>query len=341
VEDMAVSRPPRRLVTIRRRGADGLAVMPGALIVMAIAAAAFPPRDGAPAMAMAFEQWLFLAPIAVLTPIAVWRRARVLLASILACALVGGCLFGSEWISLPGGAASRHDLAVMSWNVRAGERTPATQAAQLEGLDVDLIALQEVEPDAAAAIEGDPTLALRYPYRAIAPSWGTWGLAILSRYPISDVVHREHPAVLDLVVTTPRGVVRVVDVHLSPPDLYGDSAIPLAYDTGVRTSELAAIQGLSDAAREAGERLLVLGDFNTTPSEAGYALLTRGLRDTHVEVGEGPGWTWRPSRLTFLPLAFLRIDLQLSAGAIRPASTSVDCQYQGDHCRLFGSYEID
>jgi endonuclease/exonuclease/phosphatase family metal-dependent hydrolase len=96
-----------------------------------------------------------------------------------------------------------------------------------------------------------------------------------------------------------------------------------------------------DSALAGGDRLLVLGDFNTAPSEAEYAVLTRGLRDTHTAVGEGPGWTWRPSGIDFLPFGFLRIDLQLTAGAIRPASTSIDCSLPGDHCRLLGDYEID
>ncbi|HEX7490979.1 MAG TPA: hypothetical protein VF337_04690 [Candidatus Limnocylindrales bacterium] len=59
------------------------------------------------------------------------------------------------------------------------------------------------------------------------------------------------------------------------------------------------------------------------------------------EVGEGPGWTWRPSRIDFLPFGLLRIDLQLSAGRIRPVSTSIDCGVPGDHCRLSGDYEVD
>ena len=85
----------------------------------------------------------------------------------------------------------------------------------------------------------------------------------------------------------------------------------------------------------------MLGDYNTSPREAEYAVLTAGLRDTQVEVGEGPGWTWRSSRLTFLPVGFLRIDMQLTAGSILPASTSIDCSLPGDHCRPSDDYEID
>lgn len=35
------------------------------------------------------------------------------------------------------------------------------------------------------------------------------------------------------------------------------------------------------------------------------------------------------------------VPFQLTAGAIRPASTSIDCSLPGDHCRSFGDYEID
>ena len=97
----------------------------------------------------------------------------------------------------------------------------------------------------------------------------------------------------------------------------------------------------SSLALARGDRLLVLGDYNTSPTEKEYSVLSSGLRDTQVEVGEGPGWTWRPGNLAFLGVGFLRIDYQFSAGAVAPVSTSVDCSLPGDHCRLFGDYEID
>jgi endonuclease/exonuclease/phosphatase family metal-dependent hydrolase len=175
------------------------------------------------------------------------------------------------------------------------------------------------------------------------PHSGAWGLAILSRYPVSVVSSMEYPACLDLLVSTPQGRVHVIAAHPTHAVIptITSARIPVGYDPSLRDGYIATIRTHIDSAIAAGDRVLVLGDFNTTPSEAEYRVLAAGLRDTHVEVGEGPGWTWRPSRIDFLPFGFLRIDLQLTAGAIRPASTSVDCSLPGDHCRLFGDYEID
>ena len=322
---------------------DLLALVPAALVAVAAEAMILPPGSGPLTLVMIVEPHLLIVTIAALTPLALWRRARTLGALLLVAVLMGGCLSGSEWISLPGAGASRQDISVMSWNVQYGSRTPAEQAVQLESVTADLVDLQEVEPDAAEAILGDAALTARYPYRAMAPRKGARGLAVLSRYPIFHVDSTANPSCLDLLVETPRGSVHVIAAHPVHAEIgtFTPLRLPFAYDPSNRDTQIAVVRTRIDAALAAGDRLLVLGDYNTTPLEPGYSVLTHGLRDTHVQVGEGPGWTWRPSRFTFLPIGFLRIDLQLTGGSIYPTSTSIDCSLPGDHCRLFGGYEID
>ncbi len=330
----------RRLIRSRL---DLLAVAPAVLVGLAALTWVLPPRSGPAAFFPIFEPYLFIVAGVVLAPVAVLGRARLLSASLVVGLLAGGPLFGSEWVSLPGSAADRHDLSVLSWNVQYGMRTPAEQAVELEDVTVDVVGLLELEPDAAEAIENDPIIDARYPYRAMEPRESAWGVGVMSRYPISKVVSVDFPATLDFLVSTPRGTVHVILAHPRPAEIATISPLrlPINFDPSARDGAIAEIRTRIDAALAAGDRLLVVGDFNTSPLEAEYAALTAGLRDTHVQVGQGPGWTWRPSRLTFLPLAFLRIDLQLSGGAIYPASTWVDCSLPGDHCRLFGDYEID
>lgn len=328
---------------MRRSRWDLLAAIPLALVAFAVVAAVLPPRSGPLALALVLEAHLFIAVFAILAPVALLARARLLGVALLIALVAGGGFFGSEWISLPESGAGRSDLSVMTWNLQFDTRTAAEAASQLESVSVDLIALQEVEPDVGTAIESDPVIAARYPYRAMTPRVGAFGVSVLSRYPISDVESADNPAVLELTVSTPRGPVRVMDCHPrhADIDIVSPLRLPIGYDPWLRDAEIVSIRTRIDASLARGERLLVLGDFNTASSEPEYAVLTQGLRDTQVQVGEGPGWTWRPSRFTFLPVAFLRIDLQLSAGQILPASTSIDCSLPGDHCRLFGDYEID
>ena len=332
-----------RIGAARRSRWDLLAVLPLALVAFAVVAAVAPPRSGPLALALVLEVYLFILTFAVLAPIALLARARLLGAALLIVLVSGGAFFGSEWVSLPGSGATRHDLAVMTWNLQFGTRSPAQTAAELEGVNVDLIALQELEPDPSAAIERDPIVAARYPYRAMAPGQMASGVAILSRYPIEKVASTRDPSCLELIVDTPHGPIRVINAHPSHADISTVTPLrlPIDYNPSGRDAEVATVRTRIEAAVAGGQRLLVLGDYNTTSSEPEYSVLTHGLRDTQVQVGEGPGWTWRPSRITFLPVAFLRIDLQLTAGPIFPTSTSVDCSLPGDHCRLFGDYEID
>lgn len=327
---------------------DYLAAAPICVVLFGLSAWLLPPRSGPMALVLVLEEQLFALTFVALSPFAVlaWLRARAwaLPISLVVLFLVGASFLGSDWISLPNDSrARRHDLSVMSWNLQYGSRTPAEARAQLEAASVDLVALQELEPDSADAIESDPTIRSRFPYRTMAPRWGPGGLAILSRYPTERIESLDSPARLQLVVETPRGPVRIVNAHPKRPKISTITPLrlPIDLDPSVRDSEIAAVERWVVASLAGRERLLVLGDFNTSPTEREYGTLTAGLRDTHREVGEGPGWTWRPSRLAFLPVAFLRIDLQLTAGSIYPASSGVDCSFQGDHCRVFGAYEID
>ena len=85
----------------------------------------------------------------------------------------------------------------------------------------------------------------------------------------------------------------------------------------------------------AGKRsVIVLGDLNTTERERAYAGLSAGLRDAHLDAGLGPGFTWRPGPLSFLPFGMLRIDYVLSSPDLVATSSTVDCSLPSDHCRL-------
>ena len=76
--------------------------------------------------------------------------------------------------------------------------------------------------------------------------------------------------------------------------------------------------------------MLVLGDYNFTPTEPGYRRLTAGLRDAHAEGGNGTGWTWRMQRLAGTGIALLRIDYVLTSPELDPMGTELRCAVPSD-----------
>lgn len=102
-----------------------------------------------------------------------------------------------------------------------------------------------------------------------------------------------------------------------------------------------------DEALGRGERVLLVGDFNITDREPGYAELGQGLRDVFRVSGLGWGHTWglhREPASSDAPvesgvLALLRIDYMFAGPGVVPLASRVDCAVPGsDHCALSSSF---
>jgi endonuclease/exonuclease/phosphatase family metal-dependent hydrolase len=90
-----------------------------------------------------------------------------------------------------------------------------------------------------------------------------------------------------------------------------------------------------------GDGVLLVGDLNVSDREPAYRDVAAGLIDAYLEVGWGPGGTWRPSHLEQLPFGLVRIDHMLSTADIRPLRVAVDCTPRGsDHCIVTGTFEL-
>ena len=77
-----------RIGAARRSRWDLLAVLPLALVAFAVVAAVAPPRSGPLALALVLEVYLFILTFAVLAPIALLARARLLGAALLLLVMV-------------------------------------------------------------------------------------------------------------------------------------------------------------------------------------------------------------------------------------------------------------
>lgn len=184
-------------------------------------------------------------------------------------------------------------VGTVNLNLATTDFTPLRQ--WLASADApDVVFLQEFTELAQRALANDPVLSARYPHRLAVPQPDPFGLAILSRHPLSD--SQALPPVTDHDTLRLRAklVWHGRPVHLSAlhpmPPL--SSAFAHARD-----------QALQDEARhlaQAGGLGLMAGDLNTTPWARGLW----GAAQAQMRRA-GPAWpTWPNAwgRLSVLPL---------------------------------------
>jgi endonuclease/exonuclease/phosphatase (EEP) superfamily protein YafD len=274
-----------------------------------------------------------------------WTRLAMLAVIVLTIVRAGGELWSPSAdpaTAQAGGApgAGTPTMTVLSWNLEMGSRAPSLSVEGIAAHDVDLVALQELTPAVATAIEADPTLRARYPYRILEAKDGTAGLGLLAKHPLIVGGSEREPLILRAGLLLDDGrTIAVMDVHPYPPGVALAGRLPVGLDTRRRDEDLSVIAARADAAPLAAA--LVIGDLNATPTEAGFGIPDRWLTDAHEAVGSGPGFTWRPGALEGLGVGLLRIDHVLTGPWLTPLATSVDCSLPGDHCRLLVTLRIN
>jgi vancomycin resistance protein VanJ len=262
-------------------------------------------------------------------------RTHAAWAGLLVVTGVAIVVLGSEWLSLPPPSAPGRPITVSTWNLEAGSAAASELVEVLAASDADIVALEELAPEGAAAIEASASVIARYPYRELYPEAGVWGLGLLSRHPLEDVALARDPMRLRARVDLgDAGRVAIVVAHPLPGRIATVSPLrlPVAFDATGRDAALETIRVGADGFAGAGAPSILLGDFNVSPLEPGYAIVARGRHDVHGEVGIGPGWTWRPSRLEGLGMGLLRIDHVFVSPTIEPEWIKEDCSHPGDHC---------
>ncbi|MEV7090970.1 endonuclease/exonuclease/phosphatase family protein [Streptomyces sp. NPDC093085] len=264
------------------------------------------------------------AVVALVVPVTVWLT------------LFGGLLTdktGGETGAKTGasaGSSAAGRLVMVSHNVNADNPDPAGTARDLAASGADLLALEELTPEATDAYES--ALAASYPYHAVRGTVGLW-----SRLPLSETrpIEMERDAgplgdakpaeaklaqnrALRTTVATERGPLAVYVAHLGSV-----RALPR---TGFWTeSRDAGAAALSTAvAAERNGRVVVLGDFNGTMDDRAFDGLTARLSSVQETAGDGFGFTWP----TAFPVA--RID-QILVRGVEPESSWTLPATESDH----------
>ncbi|NGO75504.1 endonuclease/exonuclease/phosphatase family protein [Streptomyces sp. YC504] len=240
-----------------------------------------------------FRPWLGLAVLPVLL-FALIRRSPAVAASALVPVLV--------WLEVFAGWSGEesYDIEVVQHNVSDTHADPARLARHLLHSQAELIALEEVTPAAREDFRG--VLEDTYPHHAHI---GT--VDLFSRHPLSDVrrVDLRPPGI-------PQGWERGLRATARLPQ--GETAVYVAHLPSVRFRATGFGTDLRDASarllgealdREPLERVLLLGDLNSTTDD-------RGL-DPVLDRLDAPDERFAFSWPSSLPVA--RIDQVLAKGA--------------------------
>ena len=281
------------------RGAWSRAVSVGLVGTAAAAFAALLAPLGWPFELFAHFRWqLGAAALALLLASLVLRRPWMMVVACVTVAmqwLPGVLMSGRAWAHEPAApTCSKDQLRVVTANAWFANTDRAALVAWLGRSDADIIALQEITPQWALALE---PLARTYPYRKVIPRDDPYGIALLSRWPIDDAqpVAFSADGVPSLVanVDVHGRQLQVITLHTRWP------VLPRLQVSSDRVLQQAAALALTQP-----ESTILLGDLNLTPYAPAFARLVSesGLRDAFA------GEAWRPTwQAGFWPLA-LSID---------------------------------
>jgi vancomycin resistance protein VanJ len=246
-------------------------------------------------------RWVFLLPLALLVPAALYLHRFLLLPLLGAALVVAGPIMGGRtgWRRLLPQPAGAH-VRVMSFNTDAADLAAQLLPDLLSRWQPDIVAFQECGELLTAAVRlsagwhhhesKDLCLLSRYPIRSAQ----VMDRSVLDRVKQSEA--REFGGagyVVRFVLDGPRGPIRVGNLHLETPrkgleGLMEGDLRRLRLNTEVREIE-------SDLARgwvsEGTGPLIVLGDFNTPVESRIFQDHWSDLADAFSTAGTGLGMT--------------------------------------------------
>jgi endonuclease/exonuclease/phosphatase family metal-dependent hydrolase len=248
-------------------------------------------------------QWLYLI-VGVISGVMLLRRgARVPVA--LAAALIGLGWFSASAPAEGTSADSRPRFTVVSANLNLGQ--------------ADLVVLEEVTIATAQAIAQWKD----YPHQLVTPEEGPFGLAVLSRHPMTDTValeSLEQPLRYRAFVSWQQRRVGISAIHPMPP-------IDSLYH--VRRAQM--LEEEARWARSAASPSIVAGDLNASPwSSTLRAIAPAGLRRA---TGLQPTW---PGMLPVIP-----IDHILTNEVWQVVTSGVGPDIGSDHRPVFALLSLD
>ncbi len=304
-----------------------LATLAGVLIGIAVGVAilGFGPRDWWLCDLFANLRIHALLSMLLSIPVLAILRERRLAGIIAVATLVIGALSLQPLVgSAAAGPASTAALSIMSFNLSATIRSPDKVRRYVEAAPADIVILQEYTPDWHAELAG---LSEQFPHVVVEPKTGYFGIAMLSRVPLTSAETSVFPGtdVPFIAATAELGDRRLslVGLHLDWPM--------------VRSSFTARNRQIEHLLSMAPDSAFVAcGDWNMTPWSRWYRTLeASGLHDGDAGNRLLPTW---PTRLGWLGIP---IDHCFATGDLRIVSKRVGPPLGSDHRPILVGISLD
>ena len=271
---------------------------------------AIPDVGGYVSLLETFLPWLWVAIAMLVLAALIVRRS--------AFAWLGAIAAAAAWLVifvpalLPHPSTGQTSLRVVSENIDADNRSPATTIETLMQRGADLVALQEL--DAYSRPIAERMLASAYPHSYVVGTIGLWSKTPLSAAKPLDLGLGWNRA-LSIQVSTQQGPVRVFEVHMA-------SVRPGEYEQrdGMLTSLATQLKEATD------QRVIVVGDFNSASSDREFRQLESTVEESPTSTF-GFGYTWPAS------FPFARVDHVLTRGFSTVSSTVLPAN-GSDHLAL-------
>lgn len=284
--------------------------------------------------------WWF-APLLVLLPVALLVRARE--ASVIGVLLLLPALFlfGPDFLPnlTPSTSETAPRLRVLSFNALVANSAYDEVAALVQTHQPDVIAIQELSPQMAQELNA--RIGSGYPYQLLYPWTDPRGIGLWSRYPLTEGPERSlrfwerwvHSAIVD-VNGQP---IHLFNVHLWPIGTLDQER----FAAGL-AAQATQVQELHDLVVQSPYPVLVMGDFNASPTNESYVTTDAALEDAWRAAAIGPGFTFpAPGTLSPWSQPFLRIDYLWSRPPLAPVNVQVLTQAGSDHLPLLGDFVVE
>ena len=232
--------------------------------------------------------------------------------------------------------------SIMSYNLLYNSKNISASIKLIKRQNPDILCLTELTPKFTRLISKQ--LGKRYPYSAVYPKRGTWGVGIISKYPISKKslypIRPHRIPGSSAIVTIRKKKLLIACVHLFPPagkHLKSDSFIVTLEKN--RRLRLKQAKFLWKKFKHWKGPILLVGDMNEgRDAQAIKFLRDKGYRHSCVKVRFSQCGGTYPSA-TYLP-AVVEIDHILGRG-IKFTGAKVTKQGGSDHYPVSATFTLE